>query len=123
MARMLANENVPADVVTALKADGHDVSWMRDVGPGTLDDRVLALALSEGRIVLTFDKDFGELAFNAELPASCGIVLFRLRANSSAALAALVVAALRTRFDWAGQFAVVEPGRIRMRPLPTPPGP
>ena len=51
MARMLADENVPADVVTALKADGHDVGWMREVGPGSPDDQVLALALSEGRIL------------------------------------------------------------------------
>ena len=49
MARMLANGNVPGDVVTALRADGHDVTWMRDIGPGSPDDRVLALALSEGR--------------------------------------------------------------------------
>ena len=47
MARMLANENVPGDVVTALRTDGHDVTWMRDVGPGSPDDRVLALAFSE----------------------------------------------------------------------------
>ena len=40
MALVLANENVPEDVVAALKSDGHDVVWMRDVGPGSPDDQV-----------------------------------------------------------------------------------
>ena len=42
--------------MTGLTADGHDVTWMRDAGPGSLDPRVLALAFAEGRIVLTFDE-------------------------------------------------------------------
>src|SRR4051812_35302186 len=73
MARMLANENVPGDVVAALLADGHDVTWMRDVGPGSPDDQVPALAFAENRIVLTFDKDFGELAFRLGQQATPGV--------------------------------------------------
>ncbi len=46
------------------------------------------------------------------------IVLFRLQASSSAALAITVVAAIGSRTDWAGYFSVVEPGRIRVRALP-----
>ncbi len=38
---MLADENVPEGVVTALRGDGHDVAWMSDIGPSTPDDRVL----------------------------------------------------------------------------------
>ncbi len=60
MARLLANENVPGDVVAALLVDGHDVVWMQQVGPASSDETVLALALTEGRVLLTFDKDFGE---------------------------------------------------------------
>jgi predicted nuclease of predicted toxin-antitoxin system len=90
---------------------------------GGKDRDILQHAVTEQRILLTFDKDFGDLAFQFGLPATCGIVLFRLQASSSAALAALVVAALQSRTDWAGQFSVVEAGRIRMRPLPTPPTP
>jgi predicted nuclease of predicted toxin-antitoxin system len=44
------------------------------------DSDVLAWAVREGRILLTFDKDFGELARNAALPASCGVILFRVPA-------------------------------------------
>jgi hypothetical protein len=48
------------------------------------------------------------------------VVLFRLQAGTAAQLAAQVAAAIAARTDWAGHFSVVEPGRIRMRPLPTP---
>lgn len=90
---------------------------------GSKDGEILQRAISEQRILLTFDKDFGDLAFHLGLPASCGIVLFRLQASSSAALAISIVSALQSRTDWPGQFAVVEPGRIRMRPLPPAPAP
>jgi predicted nuclease of predicted toxin-antitoxin system len=121
--QFLANENFPLDAVEAARGIGHDVAWMRTDAPGSKDRDVLQRAVSEQRVLLTFDKDFGDLAFQFGLPASCGIVLFRLEASSSAALAALVVAALQSRTDWPGQFSVVEPGRIRMRPLATPPTP
>jgi predicted nuclease of predicted toxin-antitoxin system len=119
--RFLANENFPLDAVEALRQAGHDVAWIRTDAPGSSDPQVLARAIQASRVLLTFDKDFGDLAFHAGLPADCGIVLFRLPSNSAAALAAQVVAAIQARNDWANSFAVVEPGRIRMRPLPSPP--
>ena len=89
----LANENFPRDAVDALRALGHDVAWVRTDAPGSTDPQVLARAVAEARILLTFDKDFGDLAFLAGLPTGCGIVLFRLPAGSSAQLAAHVCAA------------------------------
>src|SRR5436309_2206170 len=60
--RFLANENFPGAAVKALVAAGHDVVWVRIAAPGTTDPDVLAWAGREERILLTFDKDFGELA-------------------------------------------------------------
>lgn len=119
MARMLADENVPGDVVTALRTDGHDVAWMRDVGPGSPDDRVLALALAEGRIVLTFDKDFGELAFRLGQRATPGVILLRPRLRSPGHLVRFTQAVLAQDHAWEGHFAVAEEGRLRLVPLPT----
>ena len=121
--QFLANENFPLDAVEALRKEGHDVAWIRTDAPGSKDPDILKRAVAENRILLTFDKDFGDLAFQFGLPASCGIVLFRLQASSSAALAVMVVAALTSRTDWAGHFSVVEPGRIRVRALPSAAGP
>ena len=116
--RLLANENFPADAVDALRVRGHDVAWIRTDAPGSHDESIMARAQSEERILVTFDKDFGELAFRARLHASSGIVLFRISAPSSAYVARVAVAALESRTDWAGHFAVVEDGRIRMTLLP-----
>jgi predicted nuclease of predicted toxin-antitoxin system len=118
MMRILANENFPADAVDALRANGHDVAWVRSDSPGISDIEVLKRAQREDRIVVTFDKDFGELAFHAGLPASSGIVLFRITASSSAHIAHIALAALESRNDWAGHFSVIEDDRIRMTPLP-----
>ncbi len=115
---ILADENFPGDAVTALRARGHDVVWVRSDAPGSSDPQVLAHAQAEDRILITFDKDFGELAFRSGLPASSGIVLFRISVPSSSYVAQVAVAALESRTDWAGHFAVIEDDRIRMTPLP-----
>ena len=60
--RLLANENFPREAVEALRNDDHDVSWVRTECPGISDKEVLEKALRESRIVVTLDKDFGELS-------------------------------------------------------------
>jgi predicted nuclease of predicted toxin-antitoxin system len=116
--RLLANENIPEEAVAALRQAGYDVAWVRSDAPGSSDPQVLARAIDEGRILVTFDKDFGELAYRAHLPSHCGIILLRIRASSPAWVARAMVASLAARQDWAGHFSVVEEQRIRMRPLP-----
>lgn len=115
--RFLAHENIPGVAVTALSAGGHDVAWVRTSAPGMTDSDVLAWAAREGRILLTFDKDFGELARNARLPASCGVILFRMPAPRTDKAGAQFAASIASRKDWAGHLSVIEPDRVRMRPL------
>jgi predicted nuclease of predicted toxin-antitoxin system len=91
---------------------------VRTEAPGSTDEEVLCRATAEARILLTFDKDFGELAFRSRLAADCGIILFRIEPTSPERTAQLAVAAIESRNDWAGHFAVVEENRIRMTPLP-----
>ncbi len=117
--RLLANENFPAEAVQALRSRGHDVAWVRTDAPGSSDRQVLDRAVAEARLLITFDKDFGELAFRAGLPASCGVVLFRIRLTSPGQVAQRAAAALESRADWAGHFAVVLDDRVRMTLLPS----
>ncbi|MGH8001185.1 MAG: DUF5615 family PIN-like protein [Brasilonema sp.] len=91
--RFLANENFPGDAVEALRNQGHDVTWIRTDAPGITDPEVLNRAQSDERILLTFDKDFGELAFRSHLPATCGIILFRIKAPSGTVVAQKVAIA------------------------------
>lgn len=117
--RLLADENIPGDAVAALRAAGHDVAWIRTEAPGSPDQDVLSRAQQEGRILLTFDKDFGELAWRARLPATCGVVLFRLSTPPPADVGRVITEIINSRSDWASHFSVVQTERIRMRPYPT----
>jgi predicted nuclease of predicted toxin-antitoxin system len=116
--RILANENFPGPVIQFLRASGHDVASVKESMRGASDADVLAAAQVQGRLVVTFDKDFGELAFRSLLPSTCGVVLFRLNGDSPAADNARAIAVLTSREDWSGHFAVVTDDRLRMRPLP-----
>jgi predicted nuclease of predicted toxin-antitoxin system len=121
--RFLANENVTRTVVLALRQDGHDVLSVKESMRSERDDAILSRAQSEERVVVTHDKDFGELAFRSRLPASCGIILFRLSGWGRDADNERILLALRSRADWAGHFSVVTDSRVRMRPLPGAPSP
>jgi predicted nuclease of predicted toxin-antitoxin system len=115
--RFLADENFPGAAVAALVAAGHDVAWVRNAAPGMSDPDVLAWATRDERTLLTFDKDFGELARASALPSTCGVVLFRMPMPSPGSIGPHLSKVLTARNDWAGHFSVVEPGRVRMRPL------
>ncbi len=81
--RFLADESVEGPVVAALRRAGHAVAAVAEDEPGTRDERVLARARQERRVLLTNDKDFAELAF-LQRRAATGIVLIRMpRSRSS----------------------------------------
>jgi len=115
--RLLANENLPRAAIESLRRRGHDVIWAREVMRGASDPEVLDRAVRERRLLITFDKDFGELAFGRGLPAECGIILLRFPQTSPHAVAAAVVEALDEEREWVGHFTVMEPFRIRTVPL------
>ncbi|TAJ39454.1 MAG: hypothetical protein EPO55_12375 [Reyranella sp.] len=115
--RWLCDENIPRNLVQGLRRRGHDVVWIRETLPGITDAEVLGLAVRERRICLTFDKDFGELAAAAVLPPDCGVLLLRVQPRPSLESSTEIAAAIDARADWAGHFSVLEPGRVRMRPL------
>ena len=104
--------------MSKLRSNGHDVVWILTEAPGTSDEEVLARAKSEGRVLLTFDKDFGELVFRAGKSASSGVILFRISAKSPDYVAESAVRVLEQRDDWLGHFAVVEDTRIRLTKIP-----
>lgn len=113
--RFVVNENIPGAVVRALRTAGHDVLAVKETMRGQDDRTVLARAQTESRIVVTQDKDFGELAYRYGLPADSGIVLFRLSGSDADADARRMIDVLTSRFDWAGHFAVASDDRVRMR--------
>ena len=112
--RFLADESCDFAVVRALRAAGHDVTTAADLVGGGDDTVVAGLAVSEARILLTEDKDFGQLAY-ATGHVESGVILIRFPAGARRTVGAAVVLAVSTfgvRLE--GSFAVVEPGRVRL---------
>ena len=114
----LANENMPGSVIRHLREAGHDVLSAKESMQGAEDTSVLARAQAEARILISQDKDFGELAFRAGLPANCGVVLFRLSGDNPVDDRQRMLDVLESREDWTGMFSVVDEFRVRMRPMP-----
>jgi predicted nuclease of predicted toxin-antitoxin system len=81
--RLLANENIPLSAVGPPEPVD-DVLWIREKSPGITDIEVMELGHREKRILVTFDKDFGELVFSTKQPPARGIILFRIPMISSA---------------------------------------
>ena len=113
--RILTDENIPRSVLTWLRATGHDVTSASELGMGAPDKHWLTYAESELRLILTSDKDFGDLVFRDRL-ANFGIILLRL---DDVAVPAWVT---RLQEVWSvveanpsGCFIVVTPNRVRVR--------
>lgn len=113
----LADECCHAVIVTALRAVGHDVAHIQETHRGAADEAVIALAAAEKRILITEDKDFGELVFRQGVSVP-GLVLLRLttadpRRKADRLLSVIAAHAARL----IGQHVVVLDTNVRIRPL------
>lgn len=116
--KLLANENIPGIAVEALRNAGHDICWARQTMPGSPDDKVLARARREERILLTLDKDFGELVYRRGLASAKGIVLVRIPFRSPESVGQYLVELFQQPVEWAGHFVVTTLSGLRMLALP-----
>jgi len=98
-----------------LVAAGHDVVWSGEWAEDPGDDEILARALADGRVLVTLDKDFGELAI-VRGQAHCGVVRLVNFSAGMQATACLQVLALHGDALEAGAIVTAEPGRLRVRP-------
>lgn len=76
--RLLANENIPLASVRHLRSLGYDVAYIGDGNAGVHDEDVMALAQAEDRIIITMDRDYGELIFKKGLINPAGVIYLRL---------------------------------------------
>jgi predicted nuclease of predicted toxin-antitoxin system len=113
----LADENFPRPALELLRSAGWDVLSIAEERPGIPDEEVIALCMRRNRVLLMFDKDFGELVFLHGLPANCGVVLFRVTPGDPEEAAALALALIQSKSDLNRSFCVVTRERVRVRPL------
>ena len=117
--RLLANENIPAASVAALRGAGYAVRSLSETSPGITDEAALALARDEGRILLTFDRDYGGLIFGRGLPSPPGVIYLRFIPQTPTEPAEVLQTLLaQGAKEIEGYFLVVEHESFRRRLLP-----
>ena len=115
----LADENFPVPSVRRLRQAGHNVSAIITDAPGSADEDILVWANHQKRIILTFDRDFGELIFHLKAKTSIGVVYFRLEPANPEEPAELLLRFLDTSaIALHKKFTVIERRQVRQRALP-----
>ena len=112
--RLLLDSCVWSGAVGELRAVGHDVEWAGDWLEDPGDDEILTRAHGERRVLVTLDKDFGELAVVHERPHHGILRLVGFAAQQQAVVCDQVLQAHGAELD-AGAIVTAEPGRLRVR--------
>ena len=113
--KFLIDAGVGKKVEEALKNKGHDVKSILDLNAAITDLSILELALAEKRIVVTMDKDFGELVFNSGFDHE-GVLLLRLE-NMNGEQKTEIINHIIEKFadSIQGNYCVFKKGRFRIR--------
>ncbi|HEX8220859.1 MAG TPA: DUF5615 family PIN-like protein [Chloroflexia bacterium] len=113
--RIVADEGVELQIVGRLRQEGHEVTYVAELHPGITDEEVLILAEAEDAVLLTLDKDFGEMTYRYGNSA-VGIILVRLHALPTEQKARVVASVFSEhREELVGAFTVVSASSIRIR--------
>jgi predicted nuclease of predicted toxin-antitoxin system len=116
--RLLADENIPLESVRALRTAGHDVFAATESAAGATDEVLLERAGAEERLIVTFDRDFGELATRHARAAPAGILLIRIVPRNTDEVTQLLLGLFaRSEVRWSAQLSVVDRTHLRQRPL------
>ena len=117
--QFLANENIPLPSVRLLRKAGYDTASVTEISPGIEDITVLTRAIDEQRLILTFDRDYGELIYRLKQPSPKGIIYLRFRPHTPEEPAILLLKLFQMKdLQLESWFTVLERDQIRQRPLP-----
>lgn len=113
--RFVADESIDAPIVERLRQSDHEVVFIAELDPGLPDEGVLALAKDRDALLLTADKDFGELVFRLGR-VTAGVILVRLAGLGPRRKAEIVEAcAAKHGEEMRRAFTVISPGGLRIR--------
>lgn len=115
--KFLADENIPALTVRLLSQHGIEIVELTKFGKGLEDENVLELAFAQDRVLITFDKDFGELAYRYGV-SSKGVILLRFVPRSPEDVAEVILNLVSREIELQDSFTVVERHRIRNMSYP-----
>ncbi len=114
----LANESFPEKSVESLRASGYQVVSIKEEMPGISDFTVLQKAKELGAVILTFDKDYGEIIFRIGFEYPPSVVFFRFKGITGIYAGETLLSIIQSeQFHLEGYFTVVEENNIRQRKL------
>jgi predicted nuclease of predicted toxin-antitoxin system len=114
----VADESCAGPVIRALREAGHDVIAIAERAAGASDEAVIERAFNERRVLITEDRDFGELVY-ARGRSAAGVVFVKFSSRARRAKPAAVVEAVaKLGGRLRGGFTVVGPGRVRLARRP-----
>ena len=116
MTKLLADENIPRKTVEILKKEDLDITSVSETSPGLSDRAVIDQANKETRIIITFDKDFGELIFREKLKVE-GLILLRIPPSSTEYIAERILHTLSQVIPLENKLVIIREDRIRVTPL------
>ena len=112
---IVADESVDYSIINLLREAGFAVYSIAETNPSSTDSVVLKIAVKNNSLLLTEDKDFGELVYRFNMK-HCGILLIRLIEFSSADKAELVLLAIQKHHEkLMNFFSVLDEKKIRTR--------
>ena len=118
--KLLANENFPLLSVKYLRGNGYDIISISEDSPGIIDQQVLERAVEEQRIILTFDRDYGELVYRLRHIPPPGVVYLRFIPETPLEPGEYVEGLIQSKeIALQDKFTVVERSKVRQRPLPS----
>ena len=114
----LANENIPLASIRKLRQAGCSVAAIVEDSPGISDRQVLFRAAEEKRVLLTFDRDYGELIYRRKLAVPAGLVYFRFTPANPEEMAHIFLWVIKSAgITLINKFSIIERDKIRQRPL------
>jgi predicted nuclease of predicted toxin-antitoxin system len=116
LTQFIADENIPKETVDLLKKQGVDIVSITKFASGLSDQEVLNLANENGRIVITFDKDFGQLIFK-EKRKTKGLILLRFAPKTPQQIAKRIQQVLTISINMENSVITVKKDSIRVTPV------
>ncbi len=114
----LANENFPLLSIRLLREAGHRVVSIIQETPGSKDEDILKWAHAEKLIILTFDRDYGELIYRHHAFPPAGVVYFRFAPATPAEPSQILINLMKeVHLSLKDKFTIIESGRVRQRSL------
>lgn len=114
--KFLANENFPVLSFQILKSSGLDIEHIIFTNPSVSDEEVMSIAIAQSRVIITFDRDYGELVYRFGYKP-LGVIYLRFKEFEPDFPGRLILDLLESGVELEGLFTVIDPNKMRQNKI------